>query len=240
MPSQVLIADALVLVRSLAADSGVHAHRALQLVWSVDTPIEVDLDGDTRSTQWAVLAPMQAHRLRGSGQRLAHLFLDPGPAPYRRWLRAQTPCPPSGDLAGQLAEWCSGGCGRKQAGSLARAWLVHSLPGLVATRCPDERIARTLDRLDADPVGSDAHHRRLAAQVDLSPSRFQALFRAHTGQSVQQYVLWRRLLRALERLTEGDSVTRTAADTGFADAAHLSRSFRKVVGAAPSEIRPLD
>ena len=75
MPSQVLIADALVLVRSLAADSGVHAHRALQLVWSVDTPIEVDLDGDTRSTQWAVLAPMQAHRLRGSGQRLAHRYI---------------------------------------------------------------------------------------------------------------------------------------------------------------------
>jgi AraC-like DNA-binding protein len=50
-------------------------------------------------------------------------------------------------------------------------------------------------------------------------------------------VLWRRLLLAVQRLEGGDSVTAAAHAAGFADAAHLSRSFRKVIGAAPSELR---
>lgn len=237
--SQIVIADTMVLVRSTAADSGTHAHRALQLVWSADTAIDLELGGEVSAARWAVIPPMQSHRLRGAGQRLAHLFLDPGPIPFRRWSRSHAARPPDAELSNRLTTWSTDGCDHDTAAALAAEWLRASLPGLNPARCPDERIARTIDRVDADPAGLGWNHRSLAALAHLSPSRFQALFRAHTGQSVQQYVLWRRLLLALGLLLRGHSVTHTAVETGFADAAHLSRSFRKIFGAAPSEIRPL-
>lgn len=243
MPSQiaslVVMADATVLVRGIAGDSGMHAHRALQLFWSIDGPIDLELDGEAFTTRWAVIPPMRTHRLRGSGQRLAHLFLDPGPIAFRRWSRSHEARQPDAALSDRLATWCGEGCDRETAAVLAADWLRASLPGLGYARCQDERIARAIDHVDAEPAEPGWNHRSLAALAHLSPSRFQALFRAHTGQSVQQYVLWRRLLLALDLLTRGHSVTHTAVETGFADAAHLSRSFRKIVGAAPSEIRPL-
>ena len=64
------------------------------------------------------------------------------------------------------------------------------------------------------------------------------LFREATGLPVRNYLLWRRLLEATARLQAGEGVTATAHATGFADAAHLSRSFRRMIGAAPSSLSP--
>ena len=48
--------------------------------------------------------------------------------------------------------------------------------------------------------------------------------------------VWRRLLLAVEKLRGGASVTDAAHDSGFSDAAHLSRSFRRILGATPSDL----
>ena len=78
----------------------------------------------------------------------------------------------------------------------------------------------------------------LARSVQLSPSRFTHLFRAHTGLSPARYVQDLRLQRArvlLERtfLSVGDVMLLV----GYQDPSHFSRDFKRRHGLPPSQIR---
>lgn len=238
MPLQVHVFAGTSLVLGRASDSGRHAHRAAQLVLALEAPFELHAGGPLQRVDWAVLAPQQVHRIRGEGQRIAHLFVDAGPRAWLQWrANGGEPRVPDSALQAGLRELGNAGSQRDLAFTLAQRWRQHSLPGLADGGIDDPRIAAAVARIDADPAAEGHDHRRLAQAVHLSPSRFIALFRAQTGLPVRNYVLWRRLLLAVQRLEGGDSVTAAAHAAGFADAAHLSRSFRKVIGAAPSELR---
>ena len=64
----------------------------------------------------------------------------------------------------------------------------------------------------------------------LSPSRLRHLFVEQTGLAFKTYMLWRRLMRALEAYAEGKSLTESAHHAGFADSAHFSRVFKRYFG----------
>lgn len=74
---------------------------------------------------------------------------------------------------------------------------------------------------------------RLATQVGLSESRFLHRFRDHTGLPLRPYLRWRRLLTAMTRVMAGHSLTDAAVASGFSDAAHFTRTFRRHFGIAP-------
>ncbi len=219
-------------------DSGLHAHRAAQLMLGLDGGFDlVDADGHAQSLAWAVLPPGEEHRIRGTGGRIAYLFVDPGLRTWNAWRAAGgVPAEPAAALVEGLRDLSKGRRDVEQARRLAGDWRAASLPGLFDAAAQDARIARALAAVDADPV-AEHDHRRLAALAHLSPSRFAERFRVETGMPVRNYLLWRRLLTAVAALEHGDSVTEAAHRCGFADAAHLSRSFRRVLGAAPSELR---
>lgn len=219
------------------SDSGWHAHRALQATWAVDGELQCVCDGGTLApTRFASFHPMERHRVRGQGGRVAYLFLDAGPRAWTAW-RAGGGVPRAPDSA--LAEALAGlaEATPAEAEALAARWAAWTWPGLAPVAPADPRISRALSALEADPVAAWTH-RSLAERAHLSPSRFQVLFREATGLPVRHYLLWRRLLEAAQRLQAGEPVTRVAHATGFADAPHLSRSFRRIVGAAPSSLLP--
>ena len=58
-------------------------------------------------------------------------------------------------------------------------------------------------------------------------------FRAQFGTSPHRYLLIRRLGNARERISLGEPLADIAADTGFADQAHLTRHFKKAYGMTP-------
>ncbi|WP_139808739.1 AraC family transcriptional regulator [Mycobacterium avium] len=74
----------------------------------------------------------------------------------------------------------------------------------------------------------------LAALAGVEASWFTRLFSRAVGCSPYRYVLERRVLRAQIALRSGMSVAATASLCGFADQAHLSRHFRRQVGATPA------
>jgi AraC-like DNA-binding protein len=74
----------------------------------------------------------------------------------------------------------------------------------------------------------------LASAVHLSPSRLAHRFREATGVPVRRFVLWRRLRAAAETAMRGSTLTEAAHAAGFADSAHLSRTFRSMFGITPS------
>lgn len=99
----------------------------------------------------------------------------------------------------------------------------------------DQRIQRALEILRNAPdniISADT----VAREVALSPSRFAHLFRSEVGLPVRRYLLWMRLRNAIRMLDGGDSLTTVAHAAGFADSAHLTRTFKQMFGLAPSEI----
>lgn len=76
----------------------------------------------------------------------------------------------------------------------------------------------------------------IAAEVELSESRFSHLFTEHVRVPVRRYLLWLRLRDALHLLARIGSLTETAHEAGFADSAHLTRTFRTALGITPSAL----
>lgn len=222
------------------ADSGWHAHRALQAMVALDGDFLCEReDAAPERVRFASFAPMARHRIRGGEARIAYLFFDVGPRAWQQWREAggdaQAPDAALTDALRALAD--SRGDAGRDAEALAARWCAAAWPGLATIAPADPRLKRALDALEADPVAPWTH-RSLAERAHLSPSRLQVLFRDATGLPVRNYLLWRRLLEAAERLQRGEPVTSAAHATGFADAAHLSRSFRRIIGAAPSSLLP--
>jgi AraC-like DNA-binding protein len=77
---------------------------------------------------------------------------------------------------------------------------------------------------------------KIADEVGLSPSRLMHVFTQSTGVPIRPYVRWLRVQRAAGELARGSSITAAAHQAGFSDAAHLTRTFRQMLGATPSEI----
>lgn len=78
----------------------------------------------------------------------------------------------------------------------------------------------------------------LAAKANLSVPQFERRFRRVFGTSPRQYLMRVRIESAARLLTETDqTVSEIAQVCGFYDHAHLSRSFRKIMNASPSEHR---
>ena len=98
------------------------------------------------------------------------------------------------------------------------------------------RVLRSIPvRLARD---NDVSLKTLADVAGLSPSRFMHVFTASVGMPLRPYILNLRLERACRELAAGGSVTFAACVAGFSDAAHLTRTFRRVLGTTPSRLFP--
>ncbi len=86
--------------------------------------------------------------------------------------------------------------------------------------------------LSAESVGRAIHY---------APSSFSNYFSALTGYSVGEYIRFRRLSVAAEKLERGDTtVTDLAFTCGFETAEAFSKAFRRLLGCAPSQYASAD
>lgn len=108
--------------------------------------------------------------------------------------------------------------------------------GIEPVVATDERILRATSyirgHLDAGLTLDD-----VAGVACLSPSRFRHLFVEETGMALRPYILWRRFLYVWELLARGASLSSAAHAAGFADAAHLTRTSRRMFGFPPSALQ---
>lgn len=104
-------------------------------------------------------------------------------------------------------------------------------------RPADPRVDRVIAMLQRHAL--DTHSTSLAQLsriAGLSPSRFAHLFTESAGIPLRPYLRWLRLQRAARELMSGSTVTQAAHIASFADAAHLTRTFRRMLGIAPSAL----
>jgi AraC family transcriptional regulator len=89
--------------------------------------------------------------------------------------------------------------------------------------------ARALDRLSLDEIARSVH---------VSRFHLVRVFRSETGTTIAEYRTQLRVRAAIERLLSGeDDLSTIAADCGFASHSHLTDTFRRTLGTAPSRLR---
>ena len=139
----------------------------------------------------------------------------------------------------QVARWRAV-LGRTPNEARVERWLVKFLPQrrAVALHPGVRRVLRYLGEPQA--ASNDLSLKTLAGIASVSPSRFMHAFTESVGVPVRPYILWLRLQRAACDLRDGASVTSAAHRAGFADAAHMTRTFRRMLGATPSDLALLN
>lgn len=131
-------------------------------------------------------------------------------------------------LEGPLARIASDAVNRgSQAQQELRARVAH---GSVA--CPPA-IAKIVCDLATDPM-ERMTQTELARRLNMERTRALRYFKAATGQTFRGYKQWAGLRFATRSMIRGESVRTAAMDGGFADTAHLSRTFRHIFGLTPS------
>jgi AraC-like DNA-binding protein len=98
-------------------------------------------------------------------------------------------------------------------------------------------VSLVLKHLREKPgISYDFSLKTLAGISGLSQSRFMHVFTESMGVPLRPYILWLRLQRACCDLMAGASVTAAAHSAGFSDAAHLTRTFRRMLGMTPTDL----
>ena len=99
------------------------------------------------------------------------------------------------------------------------------------------RLRKVVELVHAEMEG-DLSLEELADAAGLSIAHFSEMFRESTGQSPHQFVLHRRVDRAMEMLRAAQMrVLDVAVACGFKTQQHFARVFRRVCGASPTEYR---
>lgn len=112
------------------------------------------------------------------------------------------------------------------------------LPGMIAAGQEPEAVARIKDYLMAHMAEPTDFH-SLAEQAGLSAWHLIRVFRKSTGLTPHAWLVDRRVHHARELLRAGESPSHIAVQCGFADQAHLTRSFKARLGVTPGQYRAL-
>jgi AraC-like DNA-binding protein len=129
--------------------------------------------------------------------------------------------------------------GGEQALELAAGILERLSPGRTALSAT-ERRRRALadDAREALAVDPSLSLPALGRQIGAAPHHLSRVFKVHNGHTITEHRRRQRVRAALERLAAGDAdLARVAADAGFADQSHLTRTIRAQTGTTPSALR---
>lgn len=218
--------------------SSPHAHHALQIVLALDGQLRAR---SAPSQPWrragaVIVLPDAQHEIDCSVAPCVLIaFIEPE-STVGKAIGAPVTTPLSLVPAATVLRWRRLLRAPHLTEATVRRWFESAFTS-AATPQMDARVAQVVRALRArrGDLGR-VSLAQLAASARLSPSRFAHLFTASVGIPVRRYLLWLRVQRAAASLLSGQSITDAAYGAGFADGAHLSRTFRRMLGTAPRDI----
>lgn len=101
----------------------------------------------------------------------------------------------------------------------------------------DKRIYNCIEIIETEKLQYKELITTLSSKIFLSESRLSHLFKENVGISIKKYLVWCKLKYALKfLLTEGTNLKEASFEAGFFDQAHLSKSFKNILGTNPAEV----
>ena len=94
-------------------------------------------------------------------------------------------------------------------------------------------VARTISAIAHDPM-IRMDQSELAERMRLERTQAMRVFKAATGMTFREFKRWTALCAATRQIAAGQLVRTAAMDAGFADTAHLTRTFRAAFGTTPT------
>lgn len=221
-------------------DAGVHRHHAIQIAIGLKKPFQLKHDEVWHDCNLVVIDSDQPHQFVGDGFSII-ILVEPESEEGKRIKQSVLNNDKMKILELQTIEAFLGEgqyynlFTTQEAEELCNK-IIYAVLGVVpAERKVDPRINDVLEVLKSFPI-REVSIKELAPMVFLSESRLQHLIKEQLGIPIRQYLLWLRLKRALTLIIAGKSLTEAAHEAGFADSAHLSRTFKAMFGIKPSEM----
>src|SRR5262245_29754542 len=236
-PPGSLVWPAAMIVWGPGFTSAAHRHHSVQLVMAMKGTLRIRAASDDNWLKCgaALIRPDAVHEVDARDTPVLIAFVDAeselGSALCERI---------EGDILSispiQLARWRSL-LGEVLSDSSVERWVRTEL---LRGRSPIKlhpNVHRVINYLREQIGVSDNFSLKTLAEISgLSQSRFMHIFTESVGVPVRPYILWLRLQRAACELMDGRTVTEAAHNAGFSDAAHLTRTFRRMLGITPSDL----
>lgn len=215
--------------------NAMHAHHAFQLTFSLGGAFTLHLEDCVVAGPNAVVAPDTPHAFEAEGL-VALLFIEPESRAGRSLLQLmkdEPAAPISADQARDAPDLIKRAfqdpTDPRSALREVGVEIVDRIGGHTRPAEPDRRV-RQIIKWAGDNLDGALGINEAADAVGLSPSRASHLFVEETGLPFRTYVLWLRVSRAVDAHARGKSLTDAAHEAGFADSAHLSRTFKRMFG----------
>jgi len=216
-------------------DADFHAHHAIQITICLSGALSLTSGTITINASAIAVAADAFHRFQAHGL-LLFIFIEPesraGRALGRRLFAGQVLAELEADDLLDIVEPIRGTFDDRlpvatllDVGRVVVEYLAPPGPTLL----PDPCVQKVIEHIALHPDKS-LHSAAAACGVHLSPSRLRHLFVEQTGLAFKTYLLWLRLVRALEVYAQGRSLTEAAHAAGFSDSAHFSRVFKRTFG----------
>lgn len=220
-----------------------HSHHALQIALAIEGVCLFRSEGDgwTEFTG-ALVGSDRLHQFEVEGATVAHLFVEPetpqGRA-LRQWLGGSAIAALPGAQQRAMLDGLRQVLHASPQDTLAAAGrAIELLAGVPAPAEPvDTRVAKAIAHA-REQLHRGVTLASAAEAAALSPSRLRHLFMQETGTGFRVYVLWLRLNAAIQSAQAGRNWTEAAHEAGFADSAHLTRTFKRMFGINPAALVP--
>lgn len=212
-----------------------HRHFTASLIFGIDGPFAFRSGRSPwRTSRAIVTAPNAVQQMDTRGHRVAIMQVDPETAAYARlaphFVEQGTFVEPKPAVAAVLCSTLRRMVAESRFNA-PRFWscALEAIGGDCPPHVRDARVTRVLDIIKREFPGA-LPVATLARAVRVSPSRLIHLWKEEVGVSLRRYVLWLRLRHVVACVAMGHSLTAAAYEAGFADSAHLSRTFRSMFG----------
>lgn len=217
-----------------------HSHAAVQICVATRKPASLwDAAGGNVLAHVAVIPAGVEHAIEANAATGLMIYLDPTDVRGRKASALV-----NSDRLHEAPAWASAGAGVKLKSSEpellsdADALVDRLTDGASGHPTPMQHpaVAQTI-QLVPQLLNGPVRLNDVAKAVHLSADRLGRLFAREVGLSFSAYVRWARLIRAMEVVRSGATITDAAHAAGFTDSSHANRAFHAMFGIGPSDAR---
>lgn len=237
MISSLYITKGAVLYLGTIADTEIHKHHSIQIVFSIKNSFSLQIDNKTYNSASFIINSNIDHKLTGYGGIQALLLIEPE-STYgflfkeyigkNRFIKVEL----NKDIPDYLEN-----LNDKDFRIIEIIRRIALILGISPDKAPgaDLRINKVIsfiETIDEKKVTI----KKLASYIHLSESRMQHLFKEQVGISIKKYLQWKRMIDAINVVITGKDFTFSSYEAGFSDSAHMSRTFKEMFGMNLSDI----